>query len=372
MHNQNDISTKSVSQLAQFWENMQDKTSAPSSSAPPKLLTPSHLEKALTEWIKDAAPTENRLLAKQKILDAYDTQADTLALNDLALQSLPECLGTLTQLSTLKAENNALEALPKSICNLKALRHLDLYDNQLSSLPEGFEQLEQLDTLDLRQNKFTARPKKDQLPSPLNTLKLEDNPIEEPHEAEQEAPCERTLSGPSSLDSTCSTPTNPSTPRVDNLATLLTFETMGLLDPLNDPAPVTPKTAQPTRTVSMHNPMTFQEAVTASLLYLHATSPNAVRLKGATFEVQQKSTNPLRKLHVLGPKWIDLKQALIKLHGNRPEEAPYFAHNELLALVQRLPKKHRIHAQIVNNDTNQVKLEHAMRDTINPQPLANP
>lgn len=207
MYSQNNITTNSANRSTPLWGNEQNPHAHAhaASSTTPEQLTPSHLEKALTEWIKDAAPSENRLLAKQKILEAHDSKANTLALNGLGLQSLPECLSSLTQLSTLKAANNTLMALPNSIGHLKALRHLDLYDNQLSALPEGFEKLEQLVTLDLRQNKFTARPKKDQLPSTVNTLKLAGNPIEEPHEAEQEEPpFERTLSGPGSFGSSCS------------------------------------------------------------------------------------------------------------------------------------------------------------------------
>lgn len=354
MTNHLERASSSVSQLAQFWENAQETTFTPTES--PKLQTSAHLEKALTEWLKYAAPRENRLLAKQRILDAYDTQADTLTLNGLALQCLPECFSALSHLSTLKAAHNELSVLPSSIGDLKNLKHLDLYDNQLQQLPEGFEQLSNLETLDLRQNKFTKPPQAAQTLGQLRELNLGDNPLE----PSAEVPAESILSGPASVDtSTSRTNARFSSKQSNTLSGAMKYEDLGLLDLDNHLAP--PKTEQTqTPAPCIHNPMDFKQAVSASLLYLHSTSPTVIRLKGPTFQIQQKSSNLLRKLHVLGPKWTDLKQKLIILHGERAE-APYFAHNELCALVQSLPHKHAIRTQIVNNDQNQRRLSQAMQ-----------
>jgi Leucine-rich repeat (LRR) protein len=345
--------TSNVSTLSSFWENLQTPQAPSTANKTISALTPAHLEKSLTEWMKNATPTENRLLAKQKILETNETQLTTLDLNGLALENLPECLGTLTHLTTLKVAHNALKTLPNSLALLKNLKHLDLYDNRLQQLPTDFEQLENLETLDLRYNQFSKQPKALNALKQLQPLDLVGNPLE----ASTEHATERTLSGPACID----TPTSPgpspfSIRKPDTLANMMKFEDLNLLG-LGSP------TEPPIgNTNSLFSPMTIEQAVTSSQRYLNQTSPSVIRLKGSVFQIQQKNTNLLQKLHLKKRTWVDLKQKLTSLHGNRAE-APYLAHNELFALIQSLPRKHQQRAQIINHEENQQTLTQLIHET---------
>jgi len=105
-----------------------------------------------------APKTEGEQKAERRIADALATQATTLDLSGLGLQTLPEGIGQLSQLQTLSVANNALTALPEGIGQLSQLQNLYLHDNALTALPEGIGQLSQLQNLSVWNNQLTALP----------------------------------------------------------------------------------------------------------------------------------------------------------------------------------------------------------------------
>lgn len=81
-----------------------------------------------------------------------------LALDNIGLTYVPECVSKLKNLTNLRLGNNKLKEIPDSIGDLENLSILGLYGNLLTSLPESISKLENLDALLLSDNKFTEFP----------------------------------------------------------------------------------------------------------------------------------------------------------------------------------------------------------------------
>lgn len=118
--------------------------------AQPQALTRLALENELTEWCRDARPSENRIAAKHRILRYFsraahaqghsDSAVSTLNLSSLGLQSrvsenrvlgLPECLLSLPNLKFLNLSNNAFQLVPTVIGQLGEEVQVNLSGNPL-------------------------------------------------------------------------------------------------------------------------------------------------------------------------------------------------------------------------------------------------
>jgi len=115
--------------------------------------------------------------ALQRIRQAKETNAETLDLSNLGLESLPAELWELTNLKKLSLFSNNLTALPNEIRQLADLVSLNLSDNQLATLPSDIFQLTQLKDIRLWVNKLTDLPPAIGKLVNLKTLYLADNQL---------------------------------------------------------------------------------------------------------------------------------------------------------------------------------------------------
>ncbi|MGW9457802.1 leucine-rich repeat domain-containing protein, partial [Streptomyces globisporus] len=79
--------------------------------------------------------------AVMRVASCEQSGARELSLAGLALEALPESLGSLTQLTTLDLAGNQLTSVPESLGSLTQLTTLDLAGNQLTSVPESLGSL---------------------------------------------------------------------------------------------------------------------------------------------------------------------------------------------------------------------------------------
>ncbi|MCR2745066.1 leucine-rich repeat domain-containing protein [Limnobacter parvus] len=167
---------------------------------PPRKMNRVEVEHMLTEYVRDGAPEENRLKAKERMLECFDSihspsvsaridsisQAldsdpptnNYLGLNFLELKKLPEDLGFLKGVHDLDLTGNLLEELPDSFGSLSTLKKLKICNNKLHSLPESMAQLSALETLNLGLNLFQHVPESICQLSKLVTLDLTRNQLE--------------------------------------------------------------------------------------------------------------------------------------------------------------------------------------------------
>lgn len=158
----------------------------------------------LDQWVREASKTEDRVTAKQKILDFYTSsgQETCLMLSNLGLTSLPNifhdpcfsrlkrlCLaknhlktipntvGCLKAIEWLELQNNKLIALPQEIGKLRKLKVLNLHHNLLNSLPQEVGNLFNLEWLILNHNMLTDLPKEIGTLEKLKTLHLHYNQL---------------------------------------------------------------------------------------------------------------------------------------------------------------------------------------------------
>lgn len=109
------------------------------------------LEQQLEKWCRQAKPDNIqqaiRGLAADKIMTAYDNQADQLDLQGMRLTSLPAALGKLTSLKCLLLSNNHLQTLPQQLKKLTQLQFVDCSYNQFSTLPKVLKTMAQLPSM---------------------------------------------------------------------------------------------------------------------------------------------------------------------------------------------------------------------------------
>ena len=117
-----------------------------------------NLATQLDQWVALRLPSEQRNIAKNRILTAAAWGHKTLSLASLNLESLPNCLGELTHLETLNLSCNHLTTLPASLCNLVQLKHLICNLNPIHKLPDDFEKLTQLESLFFFLHNMTRLP----------------------------------------------------------------------------------------------------------------------------------------------------------------------------------------------------------------------
>ncbi len=118
------------------------------------------LTEILDKWSvsKDVGPQGHLEYVKNAILACYSQKSDSLNLDDLKLQSLPDCFQYLSHLKELRLFNNQLTTLPPSIGTLSNLQRLDLSDNQFIEFPTGIEKLINLKDLALDGNQLAELP----------------------------------------------------------------------------------------------------------------------------------------------------------------------------------------------------------------------
>jgi Leucine-rich repeat (LRR) protein len=95
---------------------------------------------------------------RARIEEAMASQASSLDLAGLGLESLPPALRRLTQLTELNLARNRLTSLPDWIGGLTSLTRLNLTGNRLAGLPDRLGDLAALTRLSLRGNQLTALP----------------------------------------------------------------------------------------------------------------------------------------------------------------------------------------------------------------------
>ncbi len=141
---------------------------------------PGFLE-SLDAWLVAHGQKEKYQIAYDTILDAYDNDRDTLLLQGLELDSLPEAIWMLSSLKELDLSNNNLSSislqisqlsyleilsvqkndlitLPNTLSRLSHLRKISAYDNCLSILPNTLGGLRSLQGLMLASNKLQVLP----------------------------------------------------------------------------------------------------------------------------------------------------------------------------------------------------------------------
>lgn len=122
--------------------------------------------------------------ALRRIEQARRAGSQELNLSRLALTSVPETLGLLTELRSLDISGNQLMSLPEALGQLTALQMLALDYNQLSILPGNIRQLRNLQFLDLSYNCLVELPGDIQRLTSLRCLYLHGNPkLDLPEEA---------------------------------------------------------------------------------------------------------------------------------------------------------------------------------------------
>lgn len=124
----------------------------------------------LHQWMHQGGPSEKRVEAKNRILNAIQHKATELRLNCLGLTDLPAEIGLLHTLQALCVWDNKLTTLPTTIGQLTRLTKLNLGRNQLTSLPTEIESLGNLQELNLRSNPLLLSPNNLQQLGKLNAL----------------------------------------------------------------------------------------------------------------------------------------------------------------------------------------------------------
>ena len=112
------------------------------------------LEKALEIWANEGDPSEQRSIAKNRILECFVNKSCILDLSNLNLKSLPTEISSLDSLNFLNLEHNQLTNLPPTFGLLSNLKVLHLEHNQLTNLPPTFGLLSNLKVLYLEHNQF--------------------------------------------------------------------------------------------------------------------------------------------------------------------------------------------------------------------------
>jgi len=102
----------------------------------------------------------------------------TLALDDVALSSIPVEIGNLYLLEHLSLSKNQLKQLPESIFHLSQLKTLQIPENKISGLSESIGRLRNLEKLDISKNKLKTLPKSIGNLKKLKELRLYQNPFE--------------------------------------------------------------------------------------------------------------------------------------------------------------------------------------------------
>jgi hypothetical protein len=77
-----------------------------------------------------SSTTSPEQIAAERIAEVRRSNGMVLSLVFLALRSLPEAIGNLTQLQQLHLQGNQLTSLPEVIGNLTQLLYLELHGNQ--------------------------------------------------------------------------------------------------------------------------------------------------------------------------------------------------------------------------------------------------
>lgn len=147
-----------------------------------------HLDKELEEWEKQAKIGLQKIIEwadKNKIPKSIiprDTSKlfnkNTLILDNLELDDLPEEIGFLINLKRLTARNNNLKKLPDSLCYLNNLESLYLENNKLRALPNKFANLDNLCHCYLRNSCLKTIPDDIAFMKSLHSLDLVGNPLE--------------------------------------------------------------------------------------------------------------------------------------------------------------------------------------------------
>lgn len=139
---------RTLQHLSSFKQNT--KTGAACTQHPTKSTQHTGIENITTQlnhWMHQGDLQERRIEAKQRILEAYRTQATVLHLSALNLRELPPQIEQLQSLESLCLWNNNLQTLPAGIGQLSRLVKLNLGRNAFNKLPIEIAQLTWTQTL---------------------------------------------------------------------------------------------------------------------------------------------------------------------------------------------------------------------------------
>ena len=111
------------------------------------------LSTGLDNWRDNQENKQTAEVAKNKIIEAFKNESETLDLSHLKLKTLPKELELLAgHLKVLYLHNNNLNELPESVYCLRRLERLYLQNNELSGLSTEIEGLSNLKVLYLHKN----------------------------------------------------------------------------------------------------------------------------------------------------------------------------------------------------------------------------
>ena len=92
---------------------------------------------SLQVWAEQGENLENRALAAEEIIQAYEENATTLSLNDLGLKTLPNAISQLVCLEKLNCAKNNLSDLPNAFASLPKFNEINLDNNPLDIFPSA-------------------------------------------------------------------------------------------------------------------------------------------------------------------------------------------------------------------------------------------
>ena len=132
------------------------------------------------EWYvlsKISANKKSLQICRDRILQAQESQSESLDLSNLGLHALPKELFLTTNLKHLLLNNNFLKSIPTDICQLTNLTTLTMESNQLTTLPHSINLSENLEALNLSQNSIFKFPDMILKITPLKILDLGNNKL---------------------------------------------------------------------------------------------------------------------------------------------------------------------------------------------------
>jgi internalin A len=116
---------------------------------------------------------------QRRVAEARRTNATSLTLSGMGIETFPEEICQLTQLVHLKMDGNRLESLPPEIGRLEHLQKLELYGNRLRTLPKEVGMLRSLRSVALSNNQISKLPEEVCALTSLTSVALLRNKLDE-------------------------------------------------------------------------------------------------------------------------------------------------------------------------------------------------
>lgn len=118
-----------------------------------KPMTLPELISSLESW-EDPSTDAHDLTAKERIIDCFEQQSDSLDLSYLLLTTLPDAVGRLQHVQFLSIANNYFSEIPACLTRLTALRLLNVSNNVLEEVPDSIKQFAKLEFLNAASNQL--------------------------------------------------------------------------------------------------------------------------------------------------------------------------------------------------------------------------